>query len=84
MSRAASRFALAALLSIAASVAHAECRTVAGSADMITRDLAKFMAEAALKNAIADKGMKAAGPINMTCRDDTVTTYCKATRQACR
>jgi hypothetical protein len=84
MPRTAKRLAIIAILSITASAAHAECRTVAGSADMITRDLAKFMAEAALKNAIADKGMKPAGPINMQCRDDTVTTYCKATRQACR
>lgn len=63
--------------------AEAACRTVVGSADMITRDLAKFMANAALKNAIEAKGLKPAGEIALTCRDDALTTYCKASRQAC-
>lgn len=63
--------------------AEAACRTVVGSADMITRDLAKFMANAALKNAIEAKGLKPSGEIALTCRDDTVTTYCKASRPAC-
>jgi hypothetical protein len=63
--------------------AAAGCQTIVGSADMLTRDLAKFMAEAALKNAIAAKGLKPAGAMSMQCRDDAVTTYCKATRRAC-
>lgn len=76
------------ILSVAAAVlcgqgAEAGCRTVVGSADMVTRDLAKFMANAALKNAIADKGLKPSGSITLTCRDDTFTTYCKASRPAC-
>lgn len=75
-------------LSVAAAVlfaqgAHADCRTVAGSADMITRDLAEFMANAALKNAIEAKGLKPSGEVTLSCRDDTFTTYCKATRKAC-
>jgi hypothetical protein len=76
------------ILSLAAAVlfgqtAEAGCRTIVGSADMITRDLAKFMANAALKNAIADKGLKPSGEISMKCRDDSFTTYCKASRPAC-
>jgi hypothetical protein len=76
------------ILSLAAVVlwgqaAEAGCRTVVGSADMITRDLAKFMANAALKNAIAAKDLKPSGTITLTCRDDTFTTYCKASRPAC-
>lgn len=63
--------------------AEAGCRTVVGSADMVTTDLAKFMANAALKNAIADKGLKPSGEITLTCREDTFTTYCKASRPAC-
>jgi hypothetical protein len=74
---------VAAALTLGAAGAKAECRTVVGSADMITADLAKFMADAALKNAIAAKGLKPAGPINLKCRDDAVTTYCKASRRAC-
>lgn len=68
---------------LCAQSAEAGCRTVVGSADMVTRDLAKFMANAALKNAIADKGLKPSGSITLTCRDDAVTTYCKASRPAC-
>jgi len=76
------------ILSMAAVVlcgqgANAGCRTVVGSADMITKDLAVFMANAALKNAIADKSLKPSGTITLTCRDDTFTTYCKASRPAC-
>lgn len=63
--------------------AEAGCRTVVGSADMVTTDLAKFMANAALKNAIAAKELKPSGEITLTCREDTFTTYCKATRKAC-
>ncbi len=76
---------LALAISLAAGVATAEagCRTVGGSADMITRDLAKFMAEAALKNAIEAHGLKPAGPITMKCTDGTFTTNCKAFRKAC-
>lgn len=75
-------------LSVAAALlcaqsAEAGCRTVVGSADMVTRDLAKFMANAALKNAIEAKGLKPSGEVSLTCRDDTFTTYCKASRKAC-
>ena len=70
-------------LALNAAGAEAACRTVVGSADMITRDLAKFMANAALKNAIEAKGLKPSGEIALTCRDDTFTTYCKASRPAC-
>ena len=63
--------------------AEAGCRTVVGSADMVTTDLAKFMANAALKNAIAAKGLKPSGTITLKCREDAVTTYCKASRPAC-
>lgn len=76
------------ILSVAAAVlcaqsAEAGCRTVVGSADMVTTDLAKFMANAALKNAIEAKGLKPSGEVALTCREDTFTTYCKATRKAC-
>lgn len=76
------------VLSLAAVVlcgygAQAACRTVVGSADMVTTDLAKFMANAALKNAIEAKGLKPSGEIALTCREDTFTTYCKASRPAC-
>ena len=61
----------------------ASCRTIGGLAEMPTRAIAEFMAEAALKNAIASHNMTAAGPITMKCKDDTLTTTCTARRRAC-
>ncbi len=78
------RIGLAVVMTAAfAGHADAACRTVVGSADMVTRDLAKFMANAALKNAIEAKGLKPSGEVALSCKDDTFTTYCKATRKAC-
>ena len=74
--------ALAASLG-AAQTAQASCRTVGGVAEMPTRAIAEFMADAALKNAIAGHNMKPAGPITMKCKDDTLTTTCTARRNAC-
>ena len=59
------------------------CRQAGGLAQMPTRAVAEFMAEAALKNAIAAHGWTAAGPISMKCKDDTLTTTCTARRLAC-
>lgn len=73
----------AAALALSTVGADAACRTVVGSADMVTTDLAKFMANAALKNAIEAHGLKPSGEIKLTCREDTFTTYCKASRPAC-
>jgi hypothetical protein len=55
--------------------ANAGCRQSGGIAEMPTRAVAEFMADAALKNAI--------GPITMKCKDDTLTTTCTARRRAC-
>ncbi len=59
------------------------CRQAGGLSQMPTKALAEFMAEAALKNAIAAHGWTAAGPITMKCTDDTLTTTCTARRRAC-
>lgn len=60
------------------------CVLAGGEATMITSDLAKFMAEAALKNSIAGMGAKPAGEIKMTCKDDLATTHCIARQRACK
>ena len=59
------------------------CRRAGGLSQMPTTALAKFMAEAALKNALAAHGWTAAGPISMSCKEDTLTTTCTARRLAC-
>ena len=74
--------ALAGVASI--SSAEAGCRRAGGVATMVTHDLAVFMANAALKNSIADHGERPAGPVQLKCTDDTLTTTCTARRQACK
>lgn len=75
----------AALLLTATVTAEAKGRCVmaGGTADMITEDLAKFMANAALKNSIAANGMKPVGPIKMTCKSG-VPINCTARQRACK
>jgi hypothetical protein len=66
------------------SSAEAGCRRAGGEATMITKDLAVFMATAALKNSIADHGERPKGVIKVACKNDTFTTTCTARRQACK
>lgn len=68
----------------AASAKSKTCILAGGEATMVTLDLAKFMAEAALKNSIAGKGYEAAGPIKLTCKDPSPLSYCLAERRACK
>ena len=77
---------LAVVLAGAAWVSSAEagCRRAGGVATMVTYDLAVFMANAALKNSIADHGERPSGPVQLKCTDDTLTTTCTARRQACK
>ena len=63
--------------------AAAKCVRAGGSANMITRDLAEFMAKAALKNSIAGMERRPVGPIKMTCKNG-VTVYCLARQKACK
>lgn len=63
--------------------AQAGCVMAGGEATMITEDLAKFMAEAALKNSIANHGWKASGPISMKCDAPNGLPHCMARRKAC-
>jgi hypothetical protein len=75
--------AIALALTLGIEPSHAACRRAGGLATMPTEALSKFMAEAALKNAIANHGWKAAGPISMSCKDEGLVTTCTARRRAC-
>jgi hypothetical protein len=69
-----------------ANVAEAKggCVMAGGEATMVTQDLAKFMAEAALKNSIAAHNWTARGPVSMKCDGGTVgLQHCLARRRAC-
>lgn len=77
--------AVAAFAAATISNAEAGCRRAGGVATMVTKDLAVFMANAALKNSISDHGERPAGPVQLKCTDDTlVTTTCTARRMACK
>ena len=77
-------FALAAFASsVSGAQAAVKCVTAGGESTMTTLDLAKFMAEAALKNAIAAHNWKAAGPIKVTCDAPYGLPHCIAQRKAC-
>ena len=67
-----------------ATSAEAGCRRAGGEATMITKDLAVFMANAALKNSIADHGERPKGAVAVSCKGDTFTTTCHARREACK
>ncbi len=60
------------------------CVLAGGEATMVTRDLAEFMAKAALGNSIKDKGLKAEGVAKLTCNAPSPLTYCLAQQRACK
>lgn len=63
--------------------AKGKCVLAGGEATMVTEDLAKFMAEAALKNSIAAHGWTAAGAVSMKCDSPNGLPHCLARRKAC-
>ena len=81
---AATGLALAAVLAAAMPASAAtKCVLAGGEATMVTEDLAKFMANAALNNQIKANNWKAAGPVKMTCKA-AVGTHCVARQRACK
>jgi hypothetical protein len=78
---AAAVFALSAPVSAAAKKS---CVLAGGDATMITEDLAKFMANAALGNSIKGMGATAAGDVKMPCTGPNPLTTCQARQRACK
>jgi hypothetical protein len=77
--------AVVAGVSLAASAQKAsKCVMAGGEANMITEDLAKFMANAALKNSISGMGATGVGEVKMTCKTQFPTVYCLAKQKACK
>lgn len=60
------------------------CFLAGGEATMITTDLAKFMANAALANSIKGASATASGQVKMTCKDSVATVHCLAQQRACK
>jgi hypothetical protein len=61
----------------------ASCVMAGGEATMVTEDLARFMAGAALKNSIAGMGAKPTGAITTKCTASGLT-YCISKQRACK
>jgi hypothetical protein len=85
-----SLFAVAALAAFAASIAPSyaapskSCVLAGGEATMVTRDLAEFMAKAALNNSMKAKDLKPSGAVKLNCKDPAPLTYCLAEQRACK
>jgi hypothetical protein len=60
------------------------CVLAGGEATMITEDLARFMANAALENSIKGKGLKPSGAVKMACKPGFANTHCIARQKACK
>ena len=82
------RFAAAAVSAVivfaaGSAIAAPKCVMAGGEATMVTEDLARFMAGAALKNSIAGMGAKPTGAIVTKCTA-TGLTYCVSKQRACK
>lgn len=75
--------ALAAVGPVEAKTSGGKCVMAAGQATMVTQDLAKFMAEAALKNAITAHNWTASGAVKVSCDTEAGLPHCTAKRKAC-
>ena len=60
-----------------------KCVMAGGEATMITEDLAKYMASAALKNSMASHGWKPRGVVKMKCDTAGGLPHCMARQSAC-
>lgn len=61
-----------------------KCVMAGGEATMITGDLARFMANAALNNSIKGMNAKGVGAAKVTCKDGLASVYCLAKQRACK
>ncbi len=75
--------AAVAVLSVAPS-AHADCKLVGGIGTGVSEGIAKYMSEAALRNLLEGKGLKASGEVRHKCSAGQFVTECTATQQGCK
>jgi hypothetical protein len=77
-------FLLTAAVAFASPAAAAECKLYGGIGNGVTEGMAKFMAEAAVKNVIENKGLKPTGEITHSCKAAMVGSECVARQQGCK
>lgn len=73
-----------ALGTLVAAPAFADCQPVGAIGTGINEGMAKFMAEAGLKNVIEGKGLKPSGEIKVKCEAGAIYTECSARRMGCK
>lgn len=71
-------------VTVSTAQAQEKCFKAGGEATMVTEDLAKFMARAALKNSIAAASAKPVGEAKVNCKPGFASTYCLAEQKACK
>lgn len=75
---------VAAGLAVASTEASARCVLAGGQATMVTLDLAKYMANAALKNSISAHGWTGHGAVRTRCDTSSVgLPHCVSRQKAC-
>jgi hypothetical protein len=75
--------ALAAFFAAGTGNAAGSCVMAGGTADMITEDLARFMANAALNNSMKAQGLKGTGRVSVKCKSG-YPINCTAKQRACK
>ncbi|HYD15707.1 MAG TPA: hypothetical protein VEA77_04845 [Hyphomicrobium sp.] len=63
--------------------ANAGCKQIAAVGTGVTQDLAKFMADAALKNIRENQGAKPSGATTYKCEPGMIATDCHARQKVC-
>lgn len=78
--------AMACVLIIAATstASAADCKPFGGVGNGVTESIAKFMADAAVKNIIENKGLKPTGEIKHTCKSAMLGSECSARQMGCK
>jgi hypothetical protein len=69
---------------LATGSAHAECKNLAAVGTGLTQDIAKFMADAGLKNIREDRGYKPGGAVSYKCTPGAIAIDCSARQRVCK
>lgn len=64
--------------------AKGKCVMAGGEGSNVLPDVAKFMADAALKNSMTAGGLKPSGKVKQNCKTDVVMTTCVSKQKACK
>jgi hypothetical protein len=84
VAKAAALTAVGLFLSLSPVAAKPSCVLAGGEATMVTEDLARFMANAALNNSIKGMGATASGTAKVECKPAALLSYCIARQKACK